>query len=165
MVDDPMTGRVAPPLCLPDATGREVCLAEFAQQWVVLYFYPKDGTMGCTREAREFSAALDQFQALGSRVIGVSPDTPDRHLAFIRKEGLKVLLLADPTHETLQEYGVWAKKKQYGREYMGVVRSTFLIGPDGRIRAVWRGVMVAGHVDVVQERLAALIGAASQGGL
>ena len=125
--------------------------------WVVLYFYPKDNTPGCTTEALDFTAHLEEFQALGATVLGVSPDSVKKHQNFIAKKELKVTLLSDEEKEVCQAYGVWQLKKNYGREYMGVVRSTFLIDPDGIIRATWEKVRVKGHVEEVLNKLRELV--------
>jgi peroxiredoxin Q/BCP len=144
-------GDVAPPLCLPNQDGEGVCLTDLKGTWLVVYFYPKDGTAGCTREAQDFSAYREAFEALGTKVLGVSPDPPEKHRAFIAKNGLSLELLSDsePGHEALKAYGVWQRKKMYGREYYGVVRSTAVIGPDGFIRRWWTKVKVPGHAEEV----------------
>jgi peroxiredoxin Q/BCP len=145
--------------CLPDAEKGQVCLNDQRGKWVVLYFYPKDGTKGCTMEALEFTAAEDEFNAKGAVVLGVSPDSPESHVKFKEKNELTVTLLSDTEKEILTGYGVWQKKKMYGREYMGVVRSTYLIDPDGKIAHIWPKVKVAGHADAVMEKLVELQGA------
>ena len=146
-------GEVAPNFCLPNQDGKEVCLDEFKGKYVVLYFYPKDNTSGCTREARDFTERIEEFDSLNAVVIGVSPDSVKSHRRFIDKHGLKVMLLSDTEHKVLEKYGIWQLKKRYGREYYGVVRSTFLIDPEGRILKIWRNVRVAGHVEDVLEAL------------
>ena len=151
-------GDKAPDFCLPDAEKGQVCLKDHRGKWVVLYFYPKDNTKGCTMEALEFTAAEDDFNARGAVVIGVSPDSPESHTKFIEKHDLGITLLSDTEKEILTGYGVWQKKKMYGREYMGVVRSTFLIEPEGRIAYIWPKVKVAGHADAVMEKLVELQG-------
>jgi peroxiredoxin Q/BCP len=122
----------------------------------VLYFYPKDDTPGCTTEACAFRDTLSEFESLGVRVIGVSPDSSTSHERFRKKYGLQFPLLSDPEHTLASAYGVWAMKKNYGREYMGIVRSTFLIDAGGRIRNAWRNVRVNGHIDAVRGAAAAL---------
>ena len=149
-------GDSATNFCLADETGNEHCLENFKGKWVVLYFYPKDNTSGCTLEAIDFTSALTDFDKLNTTVIGVSPDSTKSHQNFIEKHNLKVKLLSDPEHKTLEEYGAWQKKKLYGREFMGVVRSTYLINPQGKIEYVWPKVKVKGHVDVVKEKLTEL---------
>lgn len=151
-------GQLAPGFTLPDANGEPVSLEQFKGKWVVLYFYPKDNTSGCTMEAIDFTAALSDFDALNAVVIGISPDSPKSHQNFINKHQLKVLLLSDPEHQALEAYGVWQKKRMYGREYMGVVRSTFLIDPQGVIRHAWQKVRVKGHVEEVKSVLKELQG-------
>ena len=151
-------GDKAPDFCLPDAEKGQVCLKDHRGKWVVLYFYPKDNTKGCTMEALEFTAAEDDFNAMGAVVIGVSPDSPESHTKFIEKHDLGITLLSDTEKEILTGYGVWQKKKMYGREYMGVVRSTFLIDPEAKISYIWPKVKVAGHADAVMEKLVELQG-------
>ncbi len=149
---------MAPDFELINVDGQSVHLADYGGRWLVLYFYPKDNTSGCTREAVEFTAAIDQFAEWNCAVVGVSPDTVKKHQNFREKHGLKVGLLADPEQQALEAYGVWQQKKMYGREYMGVVRSTFLIDPGGIIRHSWSKVKVAGHVDEVLAKLKELKG-------
>lgn len=151
-------GDPAPGFCLPAAEKGQVCLKDHRGRWVVLYFYPKDNTKGCTMEALEFTAAEDEFNAKGAVVLGVSPDSPESHTKFKEKHSLGITLLSDTEKEILTGYGVWQKKKMYGREYMGVVRSTYLIDPEGRIAYVWPKVKVAGHADAVMEKLVELQG-------
>ncbi len=139
-------GSPAPDFTLMSDDGRSVTLAAHSGKPVVLYFYPKDDTSGCTREAQDFSEAKADFEAAGVAVFGISPDDAKKHAKFRDKHGLTVDLLADPERTAIEAYGVWAEKSMYGRKYMGVDRSTFLIGPDGRIARVWRAVKVPGHV-------------------
>ncbi len=157
MPSDVGEGSIAPDFCLPSDDGREYCLRDFRGKWVVLYFYPKDNTSGCTREAVDFTSRLNDFMSLGAVVIGVSPDPIESHRKFRMKHSLKVILLSDVEHKVLQLYGVWGKKKRYGREYYGVIRSTFLIDPQGVVRRVWRNVRVAGHVEEVLRTLQSLV--------
>lgn len=152
------TGDHAPDFCLPDQDGREVCLRDHRGKWVVLYFYPKDNTPGCTREACDFSDSIEAFSGLDAVVLGVSPDSVKSHANFTKKQGLRVVLLSDPDKKVLEAYGVWREKKMCGRTCMGVVRSTVLIDPEGRVSHVWDGVKVPGHVDVVRARLVELRG-------
>lgn len=142
-------GDKAPDFNLPDAQGNMVSLSELKGKRVVLYFYPKDDTSGCTVEAKDFSCLVDEFTKLDTVVIGMSPDSPTSHGKFAAKHDLKVGLVADENKTTLQAYGVWAEKSMYGRKYMGVERSTFLIGEDGTISRVWRNVKVPGHAEDV----------------
>ena len=146
-------GDNAPDICLPNQDGEEVCLRDLRGKWVVLYFYPKDNTPGCTTEAKDFTALLDKFEKLGAIVIGVSPDSIKRHQNFIQKQELKLTLLSDEEKIACQAFGCWQLKKNYGREYMGVVRSTFIIDPDGKIAAVWEKVKVKGHAEEVLQAL------------
>ena len=157
MASNVSEGSKAPDFCLPSDDGNEYCLKDFRGKWVVLYFYPKDNTSGCTREAVDFTSRLNEFMKLGAVVIGISPDSIESHKKFRMKHSLKVILLSDVEHKVLEKYGVWGKKKRYGREYFGVIRSTFLIDPQGIVRKVWRNVRVAGHVDDVLHNLEALV--------
>ena len=145
--------KTAENFCLPDENNIETCLEDFKGKWIVLYFYPKDNTSGCTREAIDFSKYIDEFKKLNAVIIGVSPDPPKSHKKFIEKHNLKIKLLSDEKHEILKRYDVWQLKKMYGKEYYGVVRSTFLINPDGEIVYEWRKVKVNGHVEEVLEKI------------
>jgi len=147
------TGDMAPDFTLEDADGKLWRLSDTAGKWRVLYFYPKDNTSGCTTEALDFTSLLPDFTRVGAIVIGVSADSVSSHQKFIKKHGLEVSLLSDPEHQVLEAYGVWAKKKMAGREYMGIVRSTFLIGADGIIRKIWPKVSVKGHAAAVLQAL------------
>ena len=144
---DPFTGRKAPAFCLPDAKGKTSCLENFRGKWIVLYFYPRDNTPGCTLEALQFNAALQEFADLGAQVIGVSTDTPESHQKFAEKYNLSILLLADTTHTVLKTYDSWKPKVMFGKEFLGTQRDTFLIDPDGTIIRVWRRVNPKGHAD------------------
>lgn len=146
-------GMPAPDFCLPDADERTVCLAELRGAYVVVYFYPKDNSSGCTLQARSFSDEMEAFARQNTRVFGISPDSVRSHKRFTEKHGLTVRLLSDPDHAVIEAYGAWVPKKMYGREYMGVERSTFIIDPEGRVAAVWRKVKVKEHVAVVMARL------------
>jgi peroxiredoxin Q/BCP len=149
-------GDRAPSFQLLDQSGQSRSSAELSGQPYVLYFYPKDDTPGCTTQACGFRDALPAFERLGVSVLGVSPDSSSSHERFRAKYALPFTLLSDADKELATAYGVWALKKNYGREYMGVVRSTFLVGSDGVIRKVWRGVKVNGHVEQVQAAAATL---------
>jgi len=151
-------GDKAPDFCLEDPDRGEICLEDHKGKWVVLYFYPKDNTKGCTLEALEFTAAEDDFKEKNAVILGVSPDSLKSHSNFRKKHELSINLLSDTEKDTLEAYGVWQKKKMYGREYMGVVRSTFLINSEGKIAHIWPKVRVAGHVDAVMEKLTELQG-------
>jgi len=146
-------GDKAPDFCLPNQDSEEICLRDFAGSWVVLYFYPKDNTPGCTTEALDFTALKSEFEKEGATILGVSPDSIKRHQNFITKKELQITLLSDEDKEVAQKYGVWQLKKMYGREYMGIVRSTFLIDPDGNIAEIWTKVKVKGHAQEVLEKL------------
>ncbi len=142
-------GDRAPDFILKDEDGKDVRLSEYRGKWVVLYFYPKDNTPGCTVEAKGFTEMRGEFDRLGAVVIGISPDPPESHVRFKRKYGLNVKLLSDPEARVLKTYGAWGKKKMYGKEYEGVIRSTVLIDPEGRIVAVWPKVNPSGHAEEV----------------
>jgi peroxiredoxin Q/BCP len=146
----------APAFSLKNQDEKTVSLDDFAGQWLVLYFYPKDSTPGCTTEACEFTADWSGFERLRAKVVGVSPDSPESHRNFIEKQGLKVELLSDPDHAVLVEYGAWGEKNTYGKVSQGVLRSTVLIDPEGRIVHHWPGVKAAGHAREVAEKLAEL---------
>ncbi|AKF25583.1 peroxiredoxin [Sulfurovum lithotrophicum] len=146
-------GDKVPDFCLPNQDEEEICFRDIKGRWIVLYFYPKDNTPGCTTEACDFTAALPDFEGLNAIVLGVSPDSPKKHRNFIEKKDLGITLLADEEKELCQIFGVWQLKKNYGREYMGVVRSTFIIDPDGKVAAKWEKVRVKGHVDAVKAKL------------
>jgi len=149
-------GDIAPVFCLQSSEGEEICLEDYKGKWVVLYFYPKDGTKGCTLEAIDFTLNKEEFEKMGASIIGISPDSVESHTKFIDKNELGITLLSDVDHGVLEKYGVWQLKKMYGREYFGVVRSTFLIDPMGKIAYEWRKVKVKGHVDNVKKKLSEL---------
>ncbi len=142
-------GSAAPGFELSDAKGQAVSSADLRGKPFVLYFYPKDDTPGCTKEACGFRDSLNRFATKGVRIIGVSPDSAQSHQRFTDKYGLNFTLLSDQDRTLAQAYGVWVKKQNYGREYMGIERSTFLVDGSGVIRRAWRGVRVPGHVDDV----------------
>lgn len=146
----------APQFTLKNKDDKTISLSDYSGKWVVLYFYPKDNTSGCTKEAIDFTDKLSSFTKQKAAVIGISPDSPKSHASFITKHALKVELLSDPSHEVLEAFGVWQKKKMYGREYFGVVRTTFLIDPKGVIREKWEKVKVPGHADAVLTQLCEL---------
>lgn len=149
-------GDTVPDFCLPNQDEEEMCFRDIKGRWIVLYFYPKDNTPGCTTEACDFTAAEPDFSKLNATILGVSPDSPKKHRNFIEKKELTITLLADEEKELCNLFGVWQLKKFMGKEYMGVVRSTFIINPDGKIAAVWDKVRVKGHVDDVKEKLTEL---------
>ena len=149
-------GESAPALSLPNQDEVEISLRDLEGKWIVLYFYPKDNTPGCTTEACDFTTALPDFEGLNAVILGVSPDNPKKHRSFIEKQKLGLTLLSDESTEVAQSYGVWQLKKLCGKEYMGIVRTTFLINPAGKIAFIWEGVKVAGHTNKVKEKLEAL---------
>jgi peroxiredoxin Q/BCP len=140
----PAEGARAPDFELVGADG-PLRLSDFKGRTLVLYFYPKDDTSGCTKEAQEFSAAIQDFAKAGAVVVGVSKDSIAKHEKFKAKYDLTVQLASDPEGEVIERYGSWVEKSLYGRKYMGIDRSTFLIGKDGIVRRIWRKVKVAGH--------------------
>lgn len=147
-------GRKAPAFTLKDGEGTKHALKDYAGRPVVLYFYPKDDTSGCTKEACQFRDALPEFEAADAVVFGVSPDDVKSHAKFAAKHELNFPLLADPpgedgTPKVCDKYGVWQEKSMYGRTYMGVVRTTYLIGPDGKVARRWDKVKVPGHAEAV----------------
>lgn len=142
-------GSKAPSFSLPDETGSLVSSASLAGKPYVIYFYPKDDTPGCTKEACDFRDNLKAFNTAKVRVLGVSPDDPKRHAKFKEKYGLNFTLLSDVDKTLIGAYGIWIKKLNYGREYMGVQRSTFLVDKTGKIAKAWNGVRVPGHVEAV----------------
>ncbi len=143
-------GGLAPQFCLPNEENVNICIDEFKGKWVVLYFYPKDNTPGCTTEACDFTASFDDFKNLDAIIVGISPDSPQKHVKFIKKYQLKHILLSDIEHEALEKYGVWRKKTIYGNSFLGVIRSTFLIDPDGKLAKIWPKVKVKGHAEEVK---------------
>jgi thioredoxin-dependent peroxiredoxin len=150
----PEPGDVAPDFTLPDQSGDAVSLSGFRGQTVVLYFYPKADTPGCTAQACGVRDHRPDYERAGAVVLGVSPDSPKRIAAFDQKYGLGFPLLADEDHSVAQAYGVWVEKSMYGRTYMGMERSTFVIGPDGVVQEVFRRVKPAEHDELVLEALA-----------
>lgn len=153
----PGLGDALPDLALIAPDGSEVRPSQFAGQKLVLFFYPKDDTPGCTIENQDFTSLADQFASAGTALLGVSKDPPARHQKFIAKFGLKAPLASDAAEGGLSDaLGVWAEKQNYGRTYMGMVRSTYLIGADGRIARIWSPVRVKGHAAEVLEAAQAL---------
>ena len=142
-------GDPAPDFELETDTQGTIRLSDFRGRKVVLYFYPKDNTPGCTQEGKDFSELLDDFAAADTVVIGISPDTVRKHANFREKQNLRVILAADPERQAIEAYGVWKEKSMFGRKYMGVERSTFLIDRNGRIARIWRKVKVKGHAQEV----------------
>jgi peroxiredoxin Q/BCP len=148
-----LEGKRAPDFKLKDASEKIVSLTDFKGKWVVLYFYPKDNTPGCTLEAKDFTKELDGFETLNAQVLGISADSCESHRKFITKQKLTITLLSDETHETLTAYGVWAKKSFMGNSSMGVVRTTYLIDPKGKVARVWEEVSVKGHAQDVKKSI------------
>jgi len=146
-------GKKAPSFSLNDQDGEKVKLSDLAGQWVVLYFYPRDDTPGCTIEACDFTTDFRTFQKLGAIVYGCSPDSVESHQKFIRKYKLKIGLLSDPNHKTMQKYGAWGEKNMYGKLTVGVIRSTVLIDPNGKVARHWKRVKAKGHADSVRKTL------------
>ncbi|WP_404933026.1 peroxiredoxin [Nitratireductor sp. L15S-10] len=152
----PVKGSEAPDFALPADGGSEIRLSDFRGRNVVLFFYPKNDTSGCTAEAIDFTALKPEFDALDTVLLGMSPDSPKSHDKFKSKHALTVVLVSDQEKETLQAYGVWVEKSMYGRKYMGVERSTFLIGRDGHVAESWRKVKVPGHAQSVLDAVKTL---------
>ncbi len=149
----PEVGGKAPDFALSNQDGESVRLSDSSGKWMVVYFYPKDDTPGCTVEAIEFTELRKQFENENAVLLGVSPDTKAKHCKFIDKHKLGIDLLADIEKTMLSDYGVWQEKSMYGRTYMGVVRTTCLIDPKGNIAEVWTKVKAKGHAEAVLERL------------
>jgi peroxiredoxin Q/BCP len=149
-------GKKAPDFALPDDTGGKLHLSKLKSRPVVVYFYPKDDTSGCTMEAKDFSCLAEEFAAEGAELIGISPDSAASHRKFKSKHGLSVRLLSDEQKDVAKAYGVWVEKSMYGRKYMGVERSTFLIDKTGKLAKSWRKVRVPGHAQDVLQAVRAL---------
>lgn len=149
----PEIGERAPDFCLPDKDEKESCLKDFKDRWVVLYFYPRDNTPGCTTEAVQFTVAKREFRKENAVIIGVSKDSPASHCRFAEKRDLAITLLSDVDHEVIEKYDAWKAKKLYGREFLGTVRTTYLVDPDGKIAHIWKKVRVKGHVEAVLDKL------------
>ncbi len=156
MSDALAVGDKAPDFSLPDDGGSLVSFQDFTGHPLVIYFYPKDDTSGCTKEAQDFSEKIAAFREAGAAVLGVSPDSAASHAKFKTKHEIALPLLSDESKAMLEAYGVWAEKSMYGRKYMGVERTTFLVKGDGLIAAIWPKVKVPGHVDAVLKAVEAL---------
>ncbi len=143
------TKEKAPAFTLQNQDNKDVSLKDLKGKWVVLYFYPKDNTPGCSIEAQDFTTLYKDFQQLSCEVYGISPDSTDSHCKFIEKKELSIPLLSDPGKKMLEAYGVWGKKKFMGREYMGVLRTTYIIDPKGKVAHVWENVKVKDHAQDV----------------
>ena len=146
-------GQKAPEFCLPNQDDVEICLRDLKGKWIVLYFYPRDNTPGCTTEACEFTEAAPDFSDLDAIILGVSADSTKKHRSFIEKKELGITLLSDEDTSMMQEYGVWQLKKNYGKEYMGIVRTTLIINPEGDVKGLFEKVRVKEHVAKVKEEL------------
>ncbi|MDF5710291.1 MAG: peroxiredoxin [Nostoc sp. S4] len=153
MTNIPQIGQPAPNFSTSDENDNPVTLSNFKSKWIVLYFYPKDDTPGCTTEAKDFSELYQDFSVLEARILGVSPDSGKSHCKFISKHNLSIILLSDPEHILTEAYGAWCLKKFMSKEYMGVVRSTFLISPDRIIAYAWPNVKTKGHAQAVLTKL------------
>ncbi|MBK5911612.1 thioredoxin-dependent thiol peroxidase [Rhodothalassium salexigens] len=149
-------GDAAPAFTLPDDIGGEVSLADFKGTKLVLYFYPRDDTPGCTKEAIAFTEHLDAFKAADTAVLGVSKDTVAKHGKFRAKHNLGIPLASDAEATVCEDYGVWVEKNMYGRKSMGIERATFLIDREGKVARVWRKVKVPGHAEAVLDAAKAL---------
>lgn len=149
-------GDEAPAFTLLDQDEQKVSLSSLKGQWVVLYFYPRDDTPGCTTEACEFTDGIEDFGGLNAVVLGCSPDSPEKHRKFIAKHSLGVRLLSDPEHSVMEAYGAWGEKNMYGKKSMGVIRSTVIIDPKGKVAHRWKRVKAKGHAEKVKEKLAEL---------
>jgi peroxiredoxin Q/BCP len=149
-------GAIAPTFIAPASGGSKLSLKDMRGKWVALYFYPEDDTPTCTAQACTFRDGMDQLTALGIRVVGVSPDQPSAHDAFIAKFNLNFQLVADPSMKIIKKYDVWKLKKLYGHEHMGVVRTTYLIDPKGVIRKVWSNVRHAKHIQQLRDTMQSL---------
>ncbi len=149
MSDNIEIGQKSPDVTLPRDGGDTVSLSDFAGKNVVLYFYPKDDTSGCTKESVDFSEKVEDFAAANTVVIGISKDSVASHDKFVAKHGLAVILLSDEGNDVTERFGAWVEKSMYGKKYMGIDRSTFLIDGQGTIRQIWRKVKVPGHVEEV----------------
>lgn len=153
---DPDLGAPAPAFSLPATGGETISLTDYKGQAVVLFMYPRDDTSGCTKEAVGFSAALDAFRTAGAEVLGLSKDSMASHDKFAAKHELTMPLLSDENDDTVEAYGAWKEKKMYGKTFMGIERSTFLIDGEGVLRGIWRKVKVPGHVEEVLAAVKAL---------
>jgi peroxiredoxin Q/BCP len=139
--------------CLSNQDNTEICLRDLRGKWVVVFFYPKDMTPGCTKEACEFSSRRDEFEDIDAVILGISGDSVESHLKFIEKENLSIILLSDKDKSIMSKYGIYRIKKMYGKESMGVVRTTVIISPDGVVKKIFNNVKVDGHIQKVKDTL------------
>lgn len=146
-------GSKAPAFRLDASTGKAIKLSDYKDKTVILYFYPRDSTPGCTTEARDFQAALPEIERANAVVLGVSKDSIASHCKFAEKQGLEFPLLSDPDGSVIEKYGAWGEKNMYGKKITGIIRTTMIIGPDGRIAKIFPKVKVKGHVDQVLETI------------
>ena len=153
-----LTGKKAPSIKLNNQDDVQRTNNDYSNQWLILYFYPKDNTPGCTTEAQTFTSLKKQFSEKNATIVGVSPDSVASHQKFIQKKALNVELLSDPAHVAAEKFGVWQQKQMAGRKYMGIVRTTFVISPDGIVKEVFEQVKVSGHVEAVYDTLCSLSG-------
>ncbi|MBD2139600.1 thioredoxin-dependent thiol peroxidase [Anabaena sp. FACHB-1237] len=156
MTNIPQIGEPAPDFSTPDENNQLINLADI-NSWIVVYFYPKDNTPGCTTEAKDFSELSPEFSKLDAKIIGVSPDSTASHCKFISKHNLTITLLSDPEHQLIESYGAWRLKKFMGKEFMGVARSTFLISPNKIIAHTWPNVKTKDHAKSVLKKLQELV--------
>lgn len=152
----PAEGSKAPAIELNASVGKKVKLSDFKGKPVVVYFYPKDDTPGCTVEAKGFQAHFADFRKAGAEILGISPDGVESHCKFAKKYGLQFTLLADEDHNVAEKYGVWVEKSMYGKKYMGVQRATFLVDAEGKLARVWPKVKPDGHATEVLEAIRSL---------
>jgi peroxiredoxin Q/BCP len=153
MTTIPQIGQIAPEFSISNQEGKQISLKDFKGQWIILYFYPKDDTPGCTTEAKDFTDLSEEFTELGATILGISPDTEKAHCKFIDKHKLSITLLSDSEHQVIEIYGAWRLKKFMGKEYMGVARCTFLINPNQEIAFFWNNVRVKEHAQKVLTQL------------
>lgn len=146
-------GTTAPSFCNNNQDDVEICLRDLKGKWIVLYFYPKDNTPGCTTQACDFTSANESFEDLDAIIVGVSPDSTKKHRSFIEKKDLDIMLLSDEDKTMCQDYDVWHLKKFMGKEYMGVVRTTYIIDPNGIISATWDNVKVRQKKTINKEKI------------
>ncbi len=149
-------GQMTPNFNLADKDKIDISLNDYKGKWVIIYFYPKDDTPGCTIEALDFTRFHQQFKQLNTEIIGISPDTCESHDKFYLKHKLGITLLSDPEHKIIENYDAWHLKKLYGKEHYGVVRSTFIIDPQGKIAYIWTNVKADGHAEIVLDKLKSL---------
>lgn len=151
------TNDKAPDFCLKDQNEESICLHDFLGQWVVIYFYPKDDTPGCTIEAIDYTFYKFEFEKANCAILGISADSCSSHKSFVDKYKLNFHLLSDPDHKAIEQYGAWKPKKMFGMEYFGIQRSTFLINPEGKIAHIWPKVKAKGHAEDVKQTLLQLM--------